>query len=278
MPLHLPLPRAVGPYAVIRTTKRFVSPSRAILFGTFQQPVTASDAIWSSVCAVEDQASATLPINTDGGARRRTMPMDGLGAAVTVCPAAFSVQIMNGQALQTTRGIVYAGVMNTQANIAGRAETWDSYFDKFVEFQNPRLMSAGKLALRGVQINSYPLNMSKVSEFTNLFADNDSGMTYNTGQATPVGWAPIMVLNSGADGASNPLHLEFLVTTEWRVRFDLDNPAAASHIHHAVANDMTWDKLMKQATAFGNGVRDIAEVVANVGQLVQRARPALMLA
>jgi hypothetical protein len=198
-----------------------------------------------------------------------TIDLSGLGDAATLVPSALSVQIMCPAPLQNASGIIYAGVMNTQAAIAGRTETWDSWADKFVQFQNPRLLAASKLALRGVQINSYPLNMSEVSNFTPLRQSTDGVTTYNpavvTGLPEPKGWAPIVIYNTG----DTPL--EFLITVEYRVRFDLDHPASASHTHHPVAPDSTWDRLMRHASALGNGVIDIADVVANTGMAVGRA-------
>jgi len=168
-------------------------------------------------------------------------------------------------ALQSASGIVYAGVMNTQAAIGGRSETWASYMEKFVQFQNPRLLAASKLALRGVQINSYPLNMSEVSRFTPLKKATDGTFTYTTASSEPVGWAPIVIYNPDA------ANLELLITVEYRVRFDLDHPASASHTHHPIASDAVWDRMVRNAVALGNGVMDIADVVANTGMAVGRA-------
>jgi len=65
--------------------------------------------------------------------------------------------------------------------------------------------------------------------------------------------------------------LELLITVEYRVRFDLDHPASASHKYHPIASDSTWDKMTRGAVALGNGVMDIADVVANTGMAVGRA-------
>lgn len=275
LPMHLPLPRAVGPYTTIRTTARFASNSKCVMIGTFKTAhlsLAANDG-WTNQCAVTsyhpnlDIGDGTS--HATGNAVIKTLPMEGLGDAVTLVPAALTVQIMNGQALQETAGLIYAGVMNTQAHIAGRAQTWDAFFDHFVEFQNPRILAAAKLGLRGVQINSYPLNMGDVSEFTPLHKEvlpSDSRYKYDNTHPSPAGWAPIAIYNTNAPDLS----LEYLVTVEWRVRFDLNNPASASHTHKPVASDATWNKLMTQAAAFGNGVQDIADVVANAGQLYNR--------
>ena len=114
-------------------------------------------------------------------------------------------------------------------------------------------------------MNSYPLNMTACSEFTPIIYEADATQEFGPDKPQPTGWSPIMVVNS------SKAQLEFLVTTEWRVRFDPFNPASASHTYHPVASDQTWGKLMSQAAAFGNGVMDIVEHVANAGQMAQRA-------
>lgn len=269
LPAHLGLPRAVGPYTTIRTTKRFSATSTCCVFGTFQsggQTITGAtstdlDGSWSTVCCVRSINGAATINNAVANAYALTSPLSGLGSAVTLCPSGLSVQIMNPEALQTTAGVVYAGVMHTQAKIGGRAENWESYFDKFVEYQAPRMMSAGKLALRGVQINSYPLNMTEVSKFSELTQDTDQSFVYGEGQPEAAGWAPILVYNPSG------IALEYIVTSEWRVRFDLDHPASSSHTYHHPASDMTWATLTRKAAEMGAGAIDIADTVANMGQL-----------
>ena len=274
LPQHLPLPRAVGPYTVIRATRRHLSNQECNIIGCFQQAVgsTVDPGDWNGVCMISDVA-ATLPINDPNNAQSITLPLSGLGSAVTLVPSALSVQIMCPEPLQTAAGIIYTGVMNTMPDVGNRSETWRSYFDKFVNFQSPRLLSGGKIALRGVQVNSYPLNMAEVSNFTTRYPSYDVGaFTWDSSTLEPKGWAPIMVYN--------PAHtqLEYLITVEYRVRFDLDNPASASHSHHPIASDKTWDNYMQQAVAMGNGVKDIADVVANVGESVGKLGRAARMA
>lgn len=274
LPHHLPLPRAVGPYTTIRTTRRFSDTTECLMFGAFYADYHQQ---WSNVAAIScGNGQQGNPINQTDASYTHVYPMSGLGSACTVCPAACTLQIMNPNPLQTTSGIIYGGVSNTQLAFSGDSTTWEERFDQFVEFQNPRLMAAAKLALRGVQINSYPLNMSACSDFTNIDQDNsDQSITWDSAQGglgplsnlNPRGWAPIVVYNPSG------VNLEYLVTMEWRVRFDLSHPASASHTHKNVASDGLWNKLMKTASALGNGVHDIADAVASAGQAYQKFRP-----
>jgi len=266
LPLHLPLPRAVGPYTVIRCTRRINSANRQMLFGTFQDDDGTLGVVWNNICAL-GCVNEGNPINAAGNTQRFTMELGGLGTGCSLVPAAMTLQVMNPNPLQTTNGIIYTGVMNTQAAFGADPTTYRDRFDTFVEFQNPRLCAAPKLALRGVQMNSYPLNMSKCSEFTGLGVASDANITWNTSTLRPTGWAPFMVYNTTG------ISLEYLVTIEYRVRFDLDNVAVASHTHYPVAKDSTWDKLTHMASALGNGVQDIADIVSTVGGAARAMRP-----
>lgn len=273
--VHLGLPRPVGPYTTVRVTRRFTSPSAALLFGTFKydtaHPGSVQSGKWSNMVCTEAVNPAD-PINASANSVKVSSPLTFLSAGTsgaTCVPSAFTVQILNPEALQTTTGIVYAGVMNTQAMIGGRTESWTDYFNRFVNFQSPRLLSAAKLALKGVQISSYPLDMTEISDFTQLQQETDGPHAMNNDAPEPRGWTPIMVMNPDA------VRLEYLVTTEWRVRFDLQNPASAGHQYHPMQTDSTWNEMTKRAVALGNGVRDIAEVVADFGIAARYLAPVI---
>jgi hypothetical protein len=272
VPQHLPLPRAVGPYTVIRATKRVSSNAAASVIGAFMLSPTApvGPGCWSTVCMMTSVNKDAF-ISAADNCNRHCMQLN-LGSAATLVPSAITVQIMCPTALDTASGFIYAGTMNTQALIAGRAEKWAGYFERFIQYQAPRLLSAGKLVLRGIQVNSFPMNMSRVSEFTPTYQGVDGTITWNLSQEEPTGWAPILVYNP------NNAVLEYLVTVEYRVRFDLENPAAASHTHHKVATDTTWNNMIKQATAMGHGVKDIADVIATAGTAVKAFQVAASMA
>lgn len=277
-PHHLALPRGVGPYSVIRSTKRLTMSDEAAVIGAFKRSsqVQAGNlqeaGRWSRVCCVEP-VLLTNPINGVDNTIYHSTDIGGIGPGATLVPSAITVQVMNPEALQTTTGIFYAGCLNTQYNFAGSSETWQQVFDRFVEYQSPRLLAAGKLALRGVKIDSRPLSMSQCSEFTHLDGTFDATtgvIDYTTDKFNPEGWAPIFIYGPGASA-----RLELLITTEWRVRFDLSNPAVATHVHHPVSTDRQWDGMVKQASSMGNGVRDIVEAVASAGQTALAAKEAM---
>jgi hypothetical protein len=183
---------------------------------------------------------------------------------------------MNPQSLQTTSGMIYVGRLNSKPKMAGQSKTWKVLANEFVSYNNPRLCAAGKLALRGVKVDGIPYNMSELSNFEPLsrpnddpFTWNDSIITGNMNTAECWGFAPIVVYNP------DQIPLQFLVTVEWRVRFDPSNPAQAAHVQHSVASDSLWSKAIEAMASMGHGAQDIAAVVQRTGafaeNLVNRA-------
>jgi hypothetical protein len=164
---------------------------------------------------------------------------------------------MNPNALQTTSGIVYAGRSRQMVGLANKTTTWDELANELVSYSNPRLLSAAKLALRGVQIDAVPFDMSAMAQFETRYASTTLPYT-NTNEGYKFnGMAPIFVYNK--DGIA----LQYLVCCEWRVRFDPSNPAYAANTYHSPSTLGYWDKMQKMASYVGNGVIDIADGVAN---------------
>jgi len=183
-------------------------------------------------------------------------------SAASITPAAFSVQVMNPQALQSTSGMVYIGRCKNKVALSegNLTQTFQDLADNLVSYSNPRLCAAGKLALRGVQIDAVPNNMSELAKFTTVDAQA-SGID----QLEPSnvrhqeGFNPIFVYNP--DGVP----LQYLVCCEWRVRFDPSNPAYAACVSHKPTTDTKWWEHMEHAVRLGNGVIDIVERVAATG-------------
>lgn len=280
-PCHLPLPRAVGPYTVVRTTALLTSSAKVNLFGTFQHTYqNRSTDGWSTVSLLKSVVP-TDPIGGPGNAFVESVPFPGAsitGSGLSAVPSAISVQVMNSNPLQTTEGIIAGSVSHTQLDLKGRTETWNDFASEYISFMRPRLMSAGKLALRGVQMDSYPLNMNACSEFAPVYSATEGLITWKLddgpirqGNFSPAGWAPLVVINTAPP---NSLELTFLVTVEWRVRFDIGNPACSSHTNHGVSTDSQWGSLVDNMVGRGHGVLDIVEKVANTGAAVLGAAQA----
>lgn len=255
-PCSVPLPRAIGDYTVVRTTQVLSSKDVVQLFGPIYDG-RSYDKMWSSAFC-QGSIDPAVAINAASNTRLTsfdTMNTTDWGFARLV-PAAFSVQIMNPNALQTTAGIVYAGRARQMIGLGGQTITWDALAQELVSYSNPRLMSAGKLALRGVQMDAVPFDMNKMSEFlqrykslNGTYTNIDPGFKFDA-------MAPLFVYNPEG------IPLQFLVCCEWRVRFDPSNPAYAANTYHSPSSMGYWDKLQRFASYIGNGVGDIVERTA----------------
>jgi hypothetical protein len=275
MPHHLPLPRAVGPYTVLRLTHIMdsplveTSPAALLCFGPMAVESNAG-LDWSTQIAwgYKDNAAAdgTLTFQTANRANYAVTATQFADSGLTLTPSAFSVQIICADALQTAAGCVLAGVMQTQVDMRGSDDTIQSFKDNFIQYFSPRVLSAGKLTLRGVQTDAYPLNMNSVSDFRGLETSVPAtGVGWANTAPFNDGWSPIVVYNPNGVG------LCYLVTVEYRVRFPIFNPAASTHRQYPVASDSLWSKLMAQATGRGHGVQDIVEKIANFGAMAGKA-------
>jgi len=260
---HLPLPRAVGPYSIVRTTQVLQSPKTATVFGPFYDH---GNGRWTDVAgltfndenATVGNAANVNVINFD------SIKNNGSWTGAQCTPSAFSVQIMNPNPLQSTSGIVYIGRIRTSLKWSENlGTTVKAKMMEFINYNGPRLCSAAKLALRGVQVDLVPYNMSELANFTPL--EDPTWTQYGSNSPNPYGFAPLLVYNpQGVD-------LQYLICAEWRVRFDPSNPAQATHQLHPPASESVWAQIQHRAEALGNGVVDIAERVANTGQAVYNA-------
>jgi len=251
----VPLPRAIGDYTVIRTTQIVTSRDAVMLFGPIYDGRTAHK-LWSTSFCQSSVASATA-INAANNTRLTSFEtMNNADWSYSrMVPAAFSVQVMNPNALQTTEGIVYAGRARQMIGLADKTITWDALAQELVSYSNPRLMSAGKLALTGVQVDAVPFDMNAMSDFQLRYASVPGTYTNSDLSFKFDAMAPLYVYNP------NGISLQFLVCCEWRVRFDPSNPAYAANTYHQPSSLGYWDKLQRFASYVGNGVQDIAQGV-----------------
>lgn len=264
-PCHLPLPRAVGGYSVIRTTDIINAGDEAFLFGLFKGPGNEfTETCWMNTIAVRNEAGGVgSPINANANSffyGSTALAASAINGARLV-PAALTVQIMNGESLQTADGVAYIGRSKTVLDLMGDSRTWETVMQELVSYSAPRLCSGGKLALRGVEVDAIPNNMSVLSDFVprRVAANGLKTWTESAAAMDFEGFGPIFVYNP------DKIALKYLVTIEWRMRFDPLNPAYAGHVTHTPAAESTWSKVIGDAEALGNGVRDIADVVADVG-------------
>lgn len=265
LPYHLGLPRAVGAYQVIRTTKLHTSHSPVVMFAPMMHRYSGANNSphWYEGCGIE-AVTGNQPINGTNNARMIPMPMESLGDAAEIVPAALTVQVMCPSPLQTADGVYTMGRVSQSLALGGETRTWDAFKAQFDSFFKPRLLTGGKLALRGVTCNAIPLDMNEFSEFAPPIPHvADPGIfTWSTSIAFGA-LSPIVITH---ENSSVPM--TYLVTIEWRVRFDPGSAAAASHVYHPPTPDGVWADIMKSASSMGHGVVDIADSIADVGEAV----------
>jgi hypothetical protein len=241
-----------------------------LIFAPFMTTSGATTGAWRSICGVEDVNSA-LPVNNAGNTAPIAIPFPGVtpsgtSTALDVCPCALTVQVMNPTAVAASGGIFAMGRCNQQWDLGDSTQTWDTHVDQFISYFSPRLLSGGKLALKGVTCSSYPLDMTEYSSFMPIVTTG-AAITWNDAFGGPAAMAPIVFVQNTVPVAT----LDFLVTIEWRVRFDVGNPACASHIYHPPTPDSDYSKVIQTMQAMGHGVEDIEEAVgvaATIGTLI----------
>lgn len=278
-PLHLGLPIATGAYTVGRFTQIISTADPLILFGVFRSRWVSEVAGveqwdrsgWAPYVAASPTSAAFATGNSPYGHCQfwRSSQLSSLGDATTIVPSALTVQLMNPNPLQTTSGIVYMGRLSTQFRGSDNVEQWKDLANLFVGTQSPRLLSAAKIAMRGVKVDAVPFNLSELMDFDRIQDIDDTATSpYSMGWNTEAaggdnrilslkGFSPIVVYNPQL------INLQYLVTVEARVRFNMANPASSSHRSHPSASHKTWNDTVQHMTAQGHGVLDIVESVAS---------------
>jgi len=270
-PAHLPLPRAVAPYTTIRTTAIWnPSDDNNRTFALFAPSIdVASDGgQWNSSYAISSNKLMTDALNVSAGATQHAFAGMNTASwkAASVVPSAFSIQIMNPEAMATTTGMVYVGRCLNKVNLSegDLTKTFQSVVDNLVSYSAPRLCSAGKLALRGVQVDSIPNNMSQLANFTTLKEAITASFTLSASNYQhQEGFNPIFIYNP------NQVALQVLVCCEWRVRFDPSNPAYAACRMHEPSTDHTWYETLRKGAEMGSAVVDIAEKAVQLGKAIR---------
>lgn len=264
LPRTLGLPRAVGPYTVIRTTKLHQSSSSFVMFAPFQHHKASapSHIKWCDWCGIEAVVDGS-DISLSGNTRTINMPMTGLGDACECVPASLTVQVMNPASLQTAEGVFAMTRVNQQLGLGSSPAglTYDDMAARVISFYAPRILTGGKLALRGVKADAYPLDMSEYAHFAPIY--KYTGNFAWSENFEPSALSPIVFVQNNATNQT----IEFMVTIEWRVRFDPGNPATAGHAFHDTLSDELWNGVVKAASAAGHGVVELSEDAAAYGVL-----------
>lgn len=257
----LSLPRAVAPYTTVRSTCYISSASKMHLFGTFANAANPSypvgEDMWSNAVAVAP-IDSTLPVSTAVNTTFSYAPgLGGVGSTagrITMTPACVTVNITNGNPLQTTTGMIYAGRMDQPADWRGSGSSWDALMSGILAYKAPKAVSASQLALDGLTVSALPAEMSTLSLFRSQYTASANPVTWDASSAQhPAGFGLIYVHNP------NGVSLNFQVTVEWRLRFDSSDPASSSHTFHPPSSEATWSAAIKSMVDSGHGVFSLLE-------------------
>jgi hypothetical protein len=244
----------------MKTSTLITSDSKVFVFGAF-----AYEGKWTKTCAISSIDSASA-INGVNNTLRHDYPITSLQSGIeTLVPAAVTVQVMNPGALQDTSGTVVGSVLNYVPIPSSDSTSWANWANRIIAFNQPRLMAAAKLALRGVKASCVPMDMNDLSDFSTIYETSDP-FIFTNNWLNPHGFAPCFVYNP------NAVSLNYLVTTEWRCRFDPSNPAVSTHMKHTATPPATHDKVVNSLPHFGMGFKEIADIVADVGMAVSALR------
>lgn len=264
VPRTLGLPRAVGPYTVMRTSTMVSSSSNFVMFAPFMCKNSGdSGEFWYDWCGIES-VDAAQDITAANNTKQFKMPMLHLGEACSVVPAAMTVQVMNPSSLNNATGVFAMARLNQQMCLGTQPAgvTWNSMVQQIISYYSPRMLTGGRLALRAVKCNAYPLDMGEYADFNPIHKPSFNHFTWYNNNTRPAALSPICFVQ---DNDQAPQTIEFLVTIEWRVRFDPGHPATSTHTFHETLPDEVWGGVVKAASEAGHGVEDVAEEAANIG-------------
>jgi len=227
-PNVLGLIRPVGPYTMIRTTNSFSSTSGMSILAPFVLFDGTYPQKWMTLAGLQAVPGLT------GSAVSATNATQGLiipglvsliGTSSEIVPAAFSVRLLNGNALQTTSGIVYIGRATSNLSYGGSARTWGQLGTDLSSVSNTVSVAASYLALNPHVAHAIPLDYNECSEFMEI-TDSSSystPFTWATEGLRPAAMSPLFVYNPSG------LLLEYQVTIQWRLRLDPQNPMSSDH-------------------------------------------------
>lgn len=244
----LGLPRPVGPYTIIRATAVQASSSRFQIFAPFVQNDGVAPEKWMGMVGVRD-VNAALAISAANNTNPILMTgldsLTGTNLSTEVVPAAFTVRVMCGTALQTASGLVYIGRVPGNYSVGGSSLTWDQAAANLVSTSSPKIVQAGSLALDPQECHAVPYDFTEASDFRELVASTGVTSPFSwTGDGyRPGGFSPIYVYNpTSAD-------LTFEITVQWRLRVDPANPFAGSHKYQPIGQISEWDRVMRMSAA-----------------------------
>lgn len=234
MPEHLPLPRVVGPYHVIRATRIFNSSQAVHLFGFWMNSgMQNSPEEFTEVCSIAS-GNVNSAMNAGGNTNRYGIST-GL-AGMHVAPAAITVRISNPNALQTTSGMVNVGQTTAITDIRDYTVTWATYVNSLIAQSHPAAFGAAQLAIKSVDVTAVPVEIDDLCSFKQMNTISDGVVTLASANnaETLAGFAPVYVYNPSG------INLSYEVMCEYRVRPGSGSPFHSSMKLHKPSSDKHW--------------------------------------
>jgi len=260
----LGLMQPTAPYTILRHTAIFSSSANVLMFGTWAIEV-ATGTVWCPVIAVSD-VNANNPINGATNMHlHKFANFNGLGTGAEIAPAAFTVRIINPNALQQTSGVLTASRLQGGGNYGNSSTTWlDAATTSFGNCA-PLIMSGSQLAMRPVQCHALPADFTEMARFDRFVLSTDttlpSPFTWNSQSFHPAGFAPILVRNEILpSGSTTYSHLTYEVTVKWRVRVSPENPFSSTHTYQPVSSASTWQDAVATASSIASGFETVASI------------------
>lgn len=278
-PYHLPLARATGPYTVWRSSTQFQTNSPVVILGVFRAmsdtaAVGPNSPVWANTCAVYSNAIGAA-INAALGTTAIGYDFSGIGGDNTavLAPAAATFQVRCPTALLNAAGTVYGTRMKSDLSLAGSTRTWSQLATQIFSTQSMRAMTAAQLCTKGVKVDLLPVDLAEVEDFRAVGTLANGSFTWDgTGDPNwhdflaPSGFAPAVIYNP-----TNAV-LDFVCTTEWRLRFDPSNPGAAGHMVFPAASPGVWNGIVTEGHALAeSGFEDIEYVAQGADRVAKVA-------
>ena len=281
---NLGLPRAVGDYTYVTTidniTVTGAGREQLYVFTPFCFMNDGSQGLnFTSYFAYSSEAPNPAPqtdlfINSNPEDRIRlynsTAIADAMLAGVEMVPAAMSIRVTCPSAMQTATGQFFLGKWNVAAD-PREYTTYKALANGFMAYGQPRPLTAARLAMRGVQVDAMPRNMSDCSEFLHSAANSTAGSQdiepypFANASGTWSGFSPIFLVVEDSTTSNTTLNVQIAI--KWRYRFSAVNPACKTHAYQPVAPDTIWNDVCAAASDVGHGVKVIADKAEDLGGL-----------
>lgn len=227
---HMPLPRAVAPYSVVRTIVNYgVTTSNRDKMVVIQPMMNVTGDVpgfTNCVGWVTDLEDASGRIPTTASPLGINLPAVG-NTGVECVPAAITMRVTCPSPLINATGQLFLG----RWNVPGDRTAYQDYSDMvsgFEAYAKPEPYTAAMMSTRVREVSCVPRDFNDFCEFHPYTNAAFSSTLRPWGGMTPI------VFSMKAAVPATVYNLQICV--EWRYRFKMDDPAASTHVFHPPSN------------------------------------------